>query len=86
MRKLLFLALTSGLTLLAGACANSNYQPDPNVVACNVGGPLGHRDLIVATAPNPQAVAGRPPNCRMGPDGVMRLSPAAVTSGGSDKR
>ena len=86
MRKLPFLALTSGLTLLAGACANPNYQSDPNVVACNVGGPLGHRERVIATAPNPQAVPGRPPDCRMGPDGVMRRSPAAVTSGGPDKR
>lgn len=85
MHNLSVLALTSALTLLAGACANPNYQSDPNVVACNVGGPLGHRELIIASAPNPQAVPGRPPDCRMGPDGVMRRSPAAMT-GGPDRR
>ena len=83
MRQLPLLALTAGLTLIAGACANPNYQPDPNVEACNVGGPLSHRERIMATEPNPQAVPGRPPDCRLDPNGVMRRTPPPVKSGES---
>jgi len=75
MRQLPLLALTAGLTLIAGACANPNYQPDPNVEDCNVGGPLSHRERIMASEPNPQAVPGRPPDCRLDSAGVMRRTP-----------
>jgi hypothetical protein len=73
MRKLLLLPLVSGLTVFAGACANPNYKPDPSVELCNIGGPLGKLERSLATEPNPGAVPGRPPECRMGPDGVMRM-------------
>jgi hypothetical protein len=73
MRKLPLLALVFGLTLLVGACANSGYQRDPAVDACNVGGPLGKLERSIAMEPNPQAIPGRPPECRVGPDGVLRM-------------
>ena len=75
MRKLPLMATVLGLALVVGACRNPDYKPDPDVEACNVGGPLGKMERAAATAPNPQAVPGRPVDCRMGPDGVMRLPP-----------
>jgi hypothetical protein len=54
-------------------CANPNYKPDPLVDACNVGGPMGYQQRVVAYEPNPQAVGGYPVDCRIGRDGVMRL-------------
>jgi hypothetical protein len=78
MQRSALLTSVLGLTLLAGACTNPDYKPDPSVELCNVGGPLSARELKYATEPNPPAVQGRPPECRMGPDGVMRLpSPGA---------
>ena len=70
MRKLLLLALVSGVTL--GACADPNYRPDPDVAVCNVGGPLGKLERSLATAPKPGAVQGRPLDCQMDARGVMR--------------
>jgi hypothetical protein len=72
MRKLPLLAMVLGLAFVMGACRNPDYKPDPSVEACNVGGPLGKSERTAAREPNPQAVPGRPPDCRMGPDGVMR--------------
>ena len=78
MRKLLLLPLVSGLTLFVGACANPNYKPDPGVELCNVGGPLGKTERAIAMEPNPQAIPGRPVECRMGPDGVLRMPPSGT--------
>ncbi len=75
MRKLLRLPLVPGLALLIVACANPNYKPDPSVELCNIGGPLGKLERSIATEPNPGDTPGRPPECRMGPDGVMRMPP-----------
>jgi hypothetical protein len=74
MRKSALLTALS-MPLLVGACTNPDYKPDPSVELCNVGGPLSARELKYAREPNPPAVQGRPPECRMGPDGVMRLTP-----------
>jgi hypothetical protein len=78
MCKLLLLPLVSGLTLLMGACADPNYKPDPSVELCNVGGPLGFLERSLAMEVNPGAVPGRPPECRVGPDGVMRMPQSAA--------
>jgi hypothetical protein len=67
----------SFLTTAAG-CANPNYKPDPLAAACDVGGPLGYQQKVFAYAPNPGAVPGLPVDCRMGPDGIMRLPPSAL--------
>jgi hypothetical protein len=76
MRKLLLAAFV--LPLVTCACVNSNYAQDPDVVACNVGGPLGRLERSIAMEPNPQSIPGRPPDCRM-IDGVLRRVPAART-------
>ena len=78
MRKLSLLTVVLGLTLVVGACRNPDYKPDPSVEACNIGGPLTAKQLLFARAPNPQAVPGRPVDCKMGGDGIMRLSPPAA--------
>ena len=78
MNKLLILALISGPVLLTGACASTVDMADPNVAACNVGGPLGRDDRIYASAPKPGAIPGRPVDCVMGPDGVLRLQPPRI--------
>ena len=78
MRKLSLPIVVLGLTLAVGACGNPDYKPDPGAEACNIGGPLGAKQLLFARAPNPQAVSGRPVDCQMGRDGVMRLSPSAT--------
>ena len=72
MRKLLLAAFV--LPLLVGACATPDYMRDPDYVACNVGGPLGRTERSIAMAPNPQAIPGRPPDCRM-VNGVLRRVP-----------
>ena len=74
MNKLFLLAALSNL-LLSG-CAT--YQSDPAAEACNVGGPLSKLERSLATEPNAGAVPGRPVECRMGRDGVMRLPAAAA--------
>lgn len=76
MNRLLILASVSASILLVGGCAT--HQSDPAAEACNVGGPLGKLERSLATEPNPGAVPGRPPECRMGRDGVMRLPSAAA--------
>ena len=76
MNRLLLLASVSVLNLLVAGCAM--YQPDPAAEACNIGGPLGKLERVLATEPNPGVVPGRPAECRMGRDGVMRLPSAAV--------
>ena len=78
MHKLSLLTVVLGLTLVVGACRNPDYKPDPSVEACNAGGPLSARQRMYAMAPNPQAVYGMPIECKMGGDGVMRLSPPAA--------
>ena len=75
MRKILFMPIVLGLTLAASACGNPDYRPDPSVAICNVGGPLTARQRIIAMEPKPQAVPGRPIDCQVGPDGIMRLYP-----------
>lgn len=72
MRKVSLLMIVLGLALFAGACRDPNYKPNPSVEECNVGGPLSKSERSAATSPNPPAVPGRPMDCRMGPDGVMR--------------
>jgi len=74
MNKLCLLAALSSL-LLSG-CAT--YQSDPAAETCNVGGPLSKLERSLATEPNAGAVPGRPVECRMGRDGVMRLPAAAA--------
>jgi hypothetical protein len=76
MNKLLLVALLSASNLLVGGCAT--YQSDPAAEACNVGGPLGKLERSLAMEPNPGAVPGRPVECRVGRDGVMRLPSAAT--------
>ena len=73
MNKLLMLALISVPVVLTGACASTVNMADPNVAACNIGGPLGREDRVVAMSPKPQQIPGRPADCVMGPDGVLRL-------------
>ena len=72
MRKPLLAAFV--LSLLVGACATPDYMRDPDYVACNVGGPLGRTERSLAMAPNPQAIPGRPPDCRM-VNGILRRVP-----------
>ena len=72
MRKSLLVVFV--LPLLVSACANPDYARDPDVVACNVGGPLGKLERSIAMSPNPQAIPGRPPDCRM-VNGVLRRVP-----------
>lgn len=72
MRRLLLLATALSLVFVVGACKDPNYKPNPSVEDCNTGGPMGKNERSAATEPNPQAVPGRPLDCRMGPDGVMR--------------
>jgi len=72
MHKLLLAAFV--LPVIVGACANPDYSRDPDVVACNVGGPLGRTERSIAMEPNPQAIPGRPPDCRM-VNGVLRRVP-----------
>ena len=72
MRKPLLAAFV--LPLLVGACGTPDYKRDPDYVACNVGGPLGRTERSLAMAPNPQAIPGRPPDCRM-VNGVLRRVP-----------
>jgi hypothetical protein len=69
------LAVTS--MLFAGACASTVNMSDPDVAACNIGGPLIARYRQAATAPKPQAIPGRSIDCAMGPDNVLRLYPPA---------
>jgi hypothetical protein len=76
MNRLLWLASISALNLLVGGCAM--YQPDPAAEACNIGGPLGKLERSLAMEPNPGSVPGRPAECRMGRDGVLRLPSAAA--------
>jgi len=78
MGERLFFALVSLVVVVAAGCRDPNYKPDPAVEACNIGGPLGKLERSIATEPNPGAVPGRPAECRMGPDGVMRLPPEAL--------
>ncbi len=78
MEKRLFLALIATVIAVAAGCRDPNYKPDPAVEACNIGGPLGKSQMAIAAEPNPGAVPGRPVECRMGPDGVMRLPPEAL--------
>jgi hypothetical protein len=78
MHKLSLLTVILGLTLVVSACSNPNYKPDPSAEACNIGGPLGAKQLLFAKAPNPQAVSGRPVDCKVGSDGVMRLPTSAA--------
>jgi hypothetical protein len=78
MHTLSLLTVVLGLTLAVGACRNPDYKADPSAEACNMGGPLGAKQLLYAKAPNPQAVSGRPVDCKVGSDGVMRLSPSAA--------
>ena len=73
MNKLLILALNSIPVLLTGACASTVDMSAPEVAACNMGGPLGRDDRVVAMSPKPQAIPGRPADCVMGPDGILRL-------------
>ena len=72
MRKVPFLMAVLGMAFVVGACRDPNYKPNPSVEDCNIGGPMGKAERSAATSPNPPAVQGRPPDCRMGPDGVMR--------------
>jgi hypothetical protein len=78
MREVSLLTVVLGLTLLTGACSNPDYKPDPDVEACNAGGPLTARQRMYAMAPKPQAVSGMPIDCQRGHDGVMRLLPPAT--------
>ena len=79
MDKSALITIALGLALMTGACRNPDYQPaDPGVEACNQGGPLTARQRIIAMEPRPQAVPGRPVNCQMGPDGLMRPTPPAT--------
>jgi hypothetical protein len=73
MNKLLMLALISVPVVLTGACASTVDMSAPDVAACNVGGPLGRNERITASEPKPQQIPGRPADCVMGPDGVLRL-------------
>jgi hypothetical protein len=72
MSVLIRLAATALLPALA-ACGNLDYLKDPDYIVCNEGAPMGRNERIEATAPNPGAIRNRPPDCRMGPDGLVRL-------------
>ncbi len=61
-----------------GLAACAGYPPDPLAEPCNIGGPLSKAERAAAAEPNPQAIPGRPYECRLGPDGVVRLSPEAL--------
>lgn len=76
MNKFCLLGALSVSGVLFGGCAT--YQSDPAAEACNVGGPLSKLERSLAAEPNAGAVPGRPVECRMGRDGVMRLPAAAA--------
>lgn len=63
----------TALLLALAACGNLDYLQDPDYIVCNEGAPMGRNERIEATAPNPGAIRNRPPDCRMGPDGLVRL-------------
>ena len=75
MRNSLRLTGMLNMVLFVSACASTVDMSAPDVAACNVGGPLHGKYRPNATAPNPQAIPGRPVDCAMGPDGVLRLYP-----------
>lgn len=72
MQKSLLLATVTVAAIATGACRDPNYIPDPSVEECNIGGPLSKAERSLATSPNPPSIPGRPADCRMGPDGVLR--------------
>jgi len=78
MHKSLLMPMVLGLALVTASCRDPNYIPDPVVDYCNQGGVLNARQRMMATEPKPQAVPGRPFNCQMGPDGIMRPAPPAT--------